>query len=100
MKIKENGWTFYFKAQYKLVLINVFNVLLVEKYLDKKNHQNQQHYTFKLECIILFEICFHFAGHKSSTQEFSAGPSEFLPDLHFLCKIVLKPSNIIPLLLF
>jgi hypothetical protein len=36
MKIKENGWTFYFKAQYKLVLINVFNVLLVEKYLDKK----------------------------------------------------------------
>ena len=33
-------------------------------------------------------------------QEFSAGPSEFLPDLHFLCKIVLKPSNVIPLLLF
>jgi hypothetical protein len=31
---------------------------------------------------------------------FSAGPSEFLPDLHFLCKIVLKPSNVIPLLLF
>jgi hypothetical protein len=26
--------------------------------------------------------------------------SEFLPDLHFLCKIVLKPSNVIPLLLF
>jgi hypothetical protein len=26
--------------------------------------------------IRLFEICFHFAG-----------PSEFLPDLHFLCKI-------------
>jgi hypothetical protein len=24
-----DGWTFYFKAQYKLVLINVFNVLLV-----------------------------------------------------------------------
>ena len=48
----------------------------------------------------LFEICFHFAGHMSSTQEFSAGPSEFLPDLHFLCKIVLKPSNVIPLLLF
>ena len=48
----------------------------------------------------LFEICFHFAGHRSSTQEFSAGPSEFLPDLHFLCKIVLKPSNVIPLLLF
>jgi hypothetical protein len=23
----------------------------------------------------LFEICFHFAGHRSSTQEFSAGPS-------------------------
>jgi hypothetical protein len=40
----------------------------------------------------LFEICFHFAGHRSSTQEFSAGPSEFLTDLHFLCKIVLKPS--------
>jgi hypothetical protein len=39
----------------------------------------------------LFEICFHFAGHRSTTQEFSAGPSEFLPDLHFLCKIVLKP---------
>jgi hypothetical protein len=34
------------------------------------------------------------------TQEFSAGPSEFLPDLHFLCKIVLMPSNVIPLLLF
>jgi hypothetical protein len=48
----------------------------------------------------LFEICFHFAGHRSSTQEFSAGPSEFLPDLHFLCKIVLKPSNVTPLLLF
>ena len=48
----------------------------------------------------LFEICFHFAGHRYSTQEFSAGPSEFLPDLHFLCKIVLKPSNVIPLLLF
>jgi hypothetical protein len=30
----------------------------------------------------------------------SAGASEFLPDLHFLCKIVLKPSNVIPLLLF
>jgi hypothetical protein len=27
----------------------------------------------------LFEICFHFAGHSSSTQEFSAGSSEFLP---------------------
>ena len=26
--------------------------------------------------------------------------SEFLPDLHFLCKIVLKPSNVIPLLIF
>ena len=49
--------------------------------------------------IRLFEICFHFAGLMSSTQEFSAGPSEFLPDLHFLCKIVLKPSNVIPLLL-
>ena len=48
----------------------------------------------------LFEICFHFAGHRSSTQEFSAGPSEFLPDLHFLCKIVLNTSNLIPLLLF
>jgi hypothetical protein len=48
----------------------------------------------------LFEICFHFAGHWSSTQEFSTGPSEFLPDLHFLCKIVLKPTNVIPLLLF
>ena len=36
----------------------------------------------------LFEICFHFAGHRSSTQEFFSGPSEFLPDLHFLCKIV------------
>jgi hypothetical protein len=36
--------------------------------------------------------------HRSSTQEFSAGPSEFLPDLHFLCKIVLKPNNVIPLL--
>jgi hypothetical protein len=36
----------------------------------------------------------------TGTQEFSAGPSEFLPDLHFLCKIVLKPSNVIPLLLF
>jgi hypothetical protein len=46
----------------------------------------------------LFEICFHFAGHRSSTQEFSAGPSEFLTDLHFLCKIVLKPSNVVPLL--
>ena len=39
--------------------------------------------------IRLFEICFHFAGHRSSTQKFSAGPSEFLPNLHFLCKIVL-----------
>ena len=48
----------------------------------------------------LFEICFHFAGHRSSTQEFSARPSEYLPDLHSLCKIVLKPSNVIPLLLF
>ena len=36
----------------------------------------------------------------NGTQKFSAGPSEFLPDLHFLCKIVLKPSNVIPLLLF
>ena len=35
----------------------------------------------------LFEIRFHFAGHRSSSQEFSAGPSEFLPDLHFVCKI-------------
>jgi hypothetical protein len=43
-------------------------------------------------CTRLFEICFHL--------EFSARPSEFLPDLHFLCKIVLKPSNVIPLLLF
>jgi hypothetical protein len=34
--------------------------------------------------IRLFEICFHFAGHRSSTQEFSAERSEFLPDLHFL----------------
>jgi hypothetical protein len=41
--------------------------------------------------IRLFEICFHFAGHTFSAQEFSAGPSEFLPDLHFLFKIVLKP---------
>ena len=40
----------------------------------------------------LFEICFHFAGHRSSIQEFSAGPSEFLPDLHFICKIVLKQA--------
>jgi hypothetical protein len=48
----------------------------------------------------LFEICFHFAGHRSSTQELSAGPSEFLPDLHFLYKIALMPSNVIPLLLF
>jgi hypothetical protein len=54
----------------------------------------------KISCDRLFEICFHFAGHRSSTQEFSAGPSEFLPDLNFLCKIVLKPSNVIPLLLF
>ena len=46
-----------------------------------------------------FEICFHFAGHRSSTHEVYTGPSEFLPDLHFLCKIVLKPSNVIPLLL-
>ena len=87
MKIKENGWTFYFKAQYKLVLINVFNVLLVEKYQDKKNHQNQQHYTFKLVCIRLFEICFHFAGHRSSTQEFSAGPSEFCRTYIFYVKL-------------
>jgi hypothetical protein len=47
----------------------------------------------------LFSFCW-----RSSTQEFPAGPSEFLPDLHFLCKIVLKPSNfilaLIPLLLF
>jgi hypothetical protein len=35
----------------------------------------------------LFEICFHFAGHRFSTQEFSAGPSEFLPDLHFYVKL-------------
>ena len=69
------------KMLYKLVLINVFNVLLVEKYQDKKITKNQQHYTFKLVCIRLFEICFHFAGHRSSTQEFSAGPSEFLPEL-------------------
>jgi hypothetical protein len=34
-----------------------------------------------------------------STHEVYAGPSEFLPDLHFLCKIVLKPSNVISLLL-
>jgi hypothetical protein len=46
--------------------------------------------------IRLFEICFHFAGHTFSAQEFSAGPSEFLPDLHFVCKIVLNPSNVIP----
>ena len=46
----------------------------------------------------LFEFCFNFAGHRSSTHEFSAGPSEFLPDLHFVCKIILKPSNVIPLL--
>ena len=51
---------------------------------------------------VMSEICFHFGGHRSmsSTQDFSAGPSEFLPDLHFLWKIVLKPSNVIPLLLF
>ena len=57
---------------------------------------------FADDCVLyrLFEICFHFAGHRSSTQEFSAGPSAFLPDLYFLCKIVLKPSNVIPLLLF
>ena len=42
----------------------------------------------------LFSFCWTY-----STQEFSAGPSEFLPNLHFLCKIVLKPSNVIPLLL-
>ena len=36
----------------------------------------------------------------NGSQKFSAGPSEFLPDLHFLCKIVLKPSNVVPLLLF
>ena len=55
---------------------------------------------FKKVITRLFEICFHFVGHRSSSHEFSAGPSEFLPDLHFLCKIVLKPSNVIPLLLF
>jgi hypothetical protein len=48
----------------------------------------------------LVEICFHSAGHRSSTQKFSAGHSEFLPNLHFLCQIVLMPSNVIPLLLF
>jgi hypothetical protein len=39
--------------------------------------------------ITLFEICFHFAGHRSSTQEFSAGPSEFLLDLAtlFWCNV-------------
>ena len=35
-------------------------------------------YITSLKCVYrLFEICFHFAGHRSSTQEFSAGPSEF-----------------------
>jgi hypothetical protein len=56
-------------------------------------------FTFLTEVGNLFEICFHFAGHRSSSQGFSAGTSEFLLDLHFLCKIVLKPSNVIPLLL-
>jgi hypothetical protein len=51
----------------------------------------------KVGNIRLFDICFHFAGYRSSTQEFSAGLSEYLPHLHSLCKIVLKPSNVIPL---
>jgi hypothetical protein len=34
-------------------------------------------YSVQLDYHRLFEICFHFAGHRSSTQEFSAGPSEF-----------------------
>jgi hypothetical protein len=55
---------------------------------------------WKILVIRLFEICFHFAGYRSSTQDISAGPSEYLPHLHSLCKIVLKPSNVIPLLLF
>ena len=33
-------------------------------------------------------------------RNFLLDTSEFLLDLHFLCKIVLKPSNVIPLLLF
>jgi hypothetical protein len=37
----------------------------------------------------LFEICFHFVGHRSSTQEFSAEPSEFLPDLHCFTVIII-----------
>jgi hypothetical protein len=33
---------------------------------------------YKMRTIRLFEICFHFAGHRSSTQEFSAGPTFFM----------------------
>jgi hypothetical protein len=35
MKIKENGWTFYFKTR-QFVLIYVFNVLLVNNIWTKK----------------------------------------------------------------
>ena len=41
----------------------------------------------------LFEICFHFAGHRSITQEFSAGSSEFLPDLPVIFYIKLFLSQ-------
>ena len=43
----------------------------------------------------LFEICFHFAGPGNFLLD-----TEFLLDLYFLCKIVLKPSNVILLLLY
>jgi hypothetical protein len=41
----------------------------------------------------LLEICFHFTGHRSSTQEFFAGPSEFLPDLHLTFWFNLDGTN-------
>ena len=57
-------------------------------------------YITSLKCVYrLFEICFHFAGH-TAPRNFLLDPLNFLADLHFLCKIVLKPSNVIPLLLF
>jgi len=39
MKIKENGWTFYFKTR-SLVLIYVFNVLIVKNIWTKKSQKS------------------------------------------------------------
>ena len=53
MKIKGNGWTFYFKTRY-LVLIYVFSVLLVKNIRTKiKITKNQRQYAFSRKSLFL-----------------------------------------------